>query len=53
MLKEHFEELHCLLENKLRKKNTNWRKTIGTKERLAICLRYIYLINMLNQSSLY
>lgn len=42
MSDEHFEELHCLLKDKLRKKNTNWRKAIGTKERLAICLRYVY-----------
>lgn len=53
MSEKHFEELHCLLKDKLCKKNTNWRKAIETKERLAICLRYVYLINMLNLISLY
>lgn len=39
MSKEQFENLHTLLEPKISKQTTNWRKPIGTKERLAICLR--------------
>lgn len=39
MSREQFENLHTLLENKISKQTTNWRKPIGTKERLAICLR--------------
>jgi hypothetical protein len=34
-----FEELHQLLEPKISKVLTNWRKPICSKERLAICLR--------------
>ncbi|CAG4969843.1 unnamed protein product [Parnassius apollo] len=34
-----FEYLHNLLEPHIKKKNTNYREAIPTKERLALCLR--------------
>ncbi|XP_030761187.1 protein ANTAGONIST OF LIKE HETEROCHROMATIN PROTEIN 1-like [Sitophilus oryzae] len=36
-----FEELHDLLKANIAKCTTNWRKPIHTRERLAICLRYL------------
>ncbi|XP_063224895.1 uncharacterized protein LOC134542187 [Bacillus rossius redtenbacheri] len=41
MSQEQFDKLHTLLEHKISKVATNWSKPIGTKERLAICLRYL------------
>jgi len=39
MTREQFEEIHELVSPRISKLTTNWRKPIGTKERLAICLR--------------
>lgn len=39
MTREQFEELHELVSPGISKITTNWRKPIGSKERLAICLR--------------
>jgi len=39
MSRDCFEELHQLLEPKISKVVTNWRRPICSKERLAICLR--------------
>ncbi|KAL3273261.1 hypothetical protein HHI36_014715 [Cryptolaemus montrouzieri] len=39
MSRECFEELHDLVKWKIRKCTTKWRKPIGTRQRLAICLR--------------
>lgn len=39
MTREQFEEIHELVSPRISKMRTNWRKPIGTKERLAICLR--------------
>lgn len=39
MSRRSFDELHQLLEPKIMKVTTNWRRPICTKERLAICLR--------------
>ncbi|CAB3229517.1 unnamed protein product [Arctia plantaginis] len=39
MKPETFEYLHNLLEPHIKKKNTNYRQAISTKERLALCLR--------------
>ena len=39
MLPQTFNDLHEKLNNDLTKEATFWRKPIGTKERLAICLR--------------
>ncbi|KAJ4434691.1 hypothetical protein ANN_23259 [Periplaneta americana] len=38
MSEQQFEELHSFIEPKILKMTTNWRRPIGTKERLAICL---------------
>ncbi|KAL4121230.1 hypothetical protein QTP88_013786 [Uroleucon formosanum] len=39
MTREQFEEIHELVSPRISKLTTNWRKPIGTKERIAICLR--------------
>lgn len=39
MTQDCFEELHNILKEKISKLDTNWRKSIGSRERLAICLR--------------
>jgi len=39
MTQEQFEEIHELVSPRISKLTTNWRKPIGTKEKLAICLR--------------
>lgn len=39
MSKDSFEELHNILQQRLFKQDTNWRRAISTKERLSICLR--------------
>ncbi|XP_063625592.1 uncharacterized protein LOC134797293 [Cydia splendana] len=41
MSRDSFEELHDLLRPHILKNDTNYRKAIGTRERLAVCLRYI------------
>ncbi|XP_067009911.2 uncharacterized protein [Anabrus simplex] len=38
---EQFHELLSVIEGDIKKKCTNWRKSITPKERLAICLRYL------------
>ncbi|XP_048003504.1 uncharacterized protein LOC125239834 isoform X1 [Leguminivora glycinivorella] len=40
MSKESFEELHSMVELLIEKIETNFRKCISTRERLAICLRH-------------
>ena len=37
--KTEFEEVHHLIEDDIKKIHTRFRKPIGTRERLAICLR--------------
>ncbi|KAJ8937691.1 hypothetical protein NQ314_011747 [Rhamnusium bicolor] len=37
--REQFYELHELIAVDIQKQNTNFRRAIGTEERLAICLR--------------
>ena len=39
MKREQFQSLHDLIKDKIRKIDTTYRKAIGTKERLAVCLR--------------
>jgi hypothetical protein len=39
MHKEQFDHLHDLLKKRIEKQNTKFRKCIGTRERLAVCLR--------------
>lgn len=39
MSKENFEELHDLLQPNIEMITTNWRRPVGTRERLAVCLR--------------
>ncbi|XP_063378567.1 uncharacterized protein LOC134665522 [Cydia fagiglandana] len=41
MSRDSFEELHDLVRPHILKNDTNYRKAIGTRERLAVCLRYI------------
>ncbi|XP_069684976.1 uncharacterized protein [Periplaneta americana] len=41
MSRECFETLHQLLEPKIEKFTTNWRRPIPARERLAICLRHL------------
>ncbi|XP_047032739.1 protein ALP1-like [Helicoverpa zea] len=41
MTQECFEELHSILCDKISKLDTNWRRSISSRERLAICLRYL------------
>ncbi|XP_047990332.1 protein ALP1-like [Leguminivora glycinivorella] len=41
MSKAAFEELHETLSAKIHKQDTNWRPAISTKEKLAVCLRYL------------
>ncbi|XP_063635183.1 uncharacterized protein LOC134805923 [Cydia splendana] len=41
MSKGSFEELHNILQPFITKQDTNWRLAISSKERLAICLRYL------------
>ncbi|CAH2003132.1 unnamed protein product [Acanthoscelides obtectus] len=41
MSKACFEELHELIKVNIEKCTTNWRKPIDTRQRLAICLRYL------------
>lgn len=39
MTRVQFFELHDMISEDIKKKDTNYRKAIGSKERLAICLR--------------
>jgi hypothetical protein len=39
MTKEQFEILHSLIENKITKEDTNYRKSISMRQRLAVMLR--------------
>ncbi len=39
MKEEDFDRLHKMLKKKLAKKDTNYRKSIGSEERLALTLR--------------
>ena len=39
MSKAQFEEVHSLIEGEIKKIYAKFRKPIGTKERLAVCLR--------------
>lgn len=48
MSKVQFEEIHSIIECDIKKKHTRLRKPISTRERLAVCLRYV-----LSFSSLY
>ncbi|KAI8431910.1 hypothetical protein MSG28_004461 [Choristoneura fumiferana] len=41
MSKASFEELHEKLSTRIFKLDTNWRPAISTKEKLAVCLRYL------------
>ncbi|XP_047998378.1 protein ALP1-like [Leguminivora glycinivorella] len=41
MSKNSYEELHQLLELQISKKNTNYRASITSRQRLAICIRYL------------
>ncbi|XP_061726000.1 uncharacterized protein LOC133531666 isoform X1 [Cydia pomonella] len=41
MSKASFEELHSMVELLIEKTDTNFRKSISTRERLAICLRHL------------
>ncbi|XP_063632406.1 uncharacterized protein LOC134803536 [Cydia splendana] len=41
MSKASFEELHSMVELLIEKTDTNFRKCISTRERLAICLRHL------------
>lgn len=34
-----FEELHSVIQEKISRLDTNWRRAISSRERLAICLR--------------
>lgn len=39
MDKEQFDYLHNIIKDKIKKRNTTFRKCISTRERLAVCLR--------------
>lgn len=39
MTRDEFEYLHSLIEDDIKKENTNYREAIGTRERLVITLR--------------
>lgn len=39
MTRKKFFELHYILQPHITKQDTNFRKSIGTKERLLLCLR--------------
>ncbi|XP_017780983.1 PREDICTED: putative nuclease HARBI1 [Nicrophorus vespilloides] len=41
MNKNEFNFVHSLIETDIRKRNTQLRKAIGSKERLVICLRFL------------
>ncbi|RVE44383.1 hypothetical protein evm_010953 [Chilo suppressalis] len=41
MSRSSFEELYNILKPKIEKLDTNWRRAIGPRERLAICLRFL------------
>lgn len=42
MTKHCFDILLSKLTGKLKKQDSHWRKAIPPKERLAVCLRYVY-----------
>nr|XP_022911217.1 protein ANTAGONIST OF LIKE HETEROCHROMATIN PROTEIN 1-like isoform X2 [Onthophagus taurus] len=41
MSKEQFEFVHDIIKNKIQKKSTQFRDPISTRERLAVCLRFL------------
>lgn len=42
MNEEKFEYIHSLIENDIRTKNTQFRRAICTREKLAVTLRLVY-----------
>lgn len=44
MSRDCFEEIHDLISQGIIKCTTNWRRPISTRERLVVCLRYVYFI---------
>ncbi|CAG4958993.1 unnamed protein product [Colias eurytheme] len=41
LTKIQFEQVHSLIERDIKKQHTQFRCPIGTKERLAVCLRFL------------
>lgn len=46
LTKIQFEQVHALIERDIKKQHTQFRCPIGTKERLAVCLRYVFFSKM-------